>query len=539
MRSYMNRRNPTKSKLLWHEGNYYIWDTEGGIKVEDAKTGRTDYPILYLSGEVGWDTPELFPQSVKAIAYELLQKKQPMQYQGKRQNYMNRRKDIVYKNYDVMEFIKSIEREDNLDLTSEDRTELYQYAIDNRWADELEAYQFAIIIRMWAEGNWHEDWEPSMISMEKYQTSNPKFDISKKYIFSPFGLDLWDPKVIRGVPIDSGSIVEVTETKIDPLGKFVWIKDEKGNEQSVYKTSLEPLHSIRRNPRETRRYIQAIALYYPKRDEFGLRSGDKKWNLTLHQFESYLSECGYLNEEINEIVKAMMAPPFGHFWIRSSHSRNPRKDRWTKGYPIIGDWISYRLREPAYGTGEGEDNIVKVLTDYITGKPTHYVMPNGDIVGIDEILTWQRVGGRRNPREPRETRYQEAIRIARSQYPEGTEEEIKRMAKHIFAKMLSKGETIGRTDKGEWIIGEKRRNPVWLWLRLGDVAEYEKYDSIEEVKDLFEEFGLTKDFYRGFGRYGIANSEYKGYNYISLYYGDDEAQPIKEISDSELAYLNK
>jgi len=79
---------------------------------------------------------------------------------------------------------------------------------------------------------------------------------------------------------------------------------------------------------------------------------------------------------------------------------------------------------------------------------------------------------------------------------------------------------------------------MFLWLRLGDNSEYEKLDSIEEAKEIFEERDLTKDFTRRC-QYGIQNNEFKGNNYISLYYGDKEAQPIKEINDSELDYLNE
>ena len=73
-------------------------------------------------------------------------------------------KDLIYQNYDIMEFIKSIEKEEGLTFTPTDRTELYLYAIDNRFADELEAYQFYIIIRLWNQGKWHKDWHPSMIN---------------------------------------------------------------------------------------------------------------------------------------------------------------------------------------------------------------------------------------------------------------------------------------------------------------------------------------------------------------------------------------
>lgn len=78
---------------------------------------------------------------------------------------------------------------------------------------------------------------------------------------------------------------------------------------------------------------------------------------------------------------------------------------------------------------------------------------------------------------------------------------------------------------------------IKLWLRLGDNAEYESFDCIEEIKEIFEERELTKDFTRRC-RYGVQNSEFKQNNYISLYYGDEEAQPIRKISDGELIFLN-
>jgi len=90
-----------------------------------------------------------------------------------------------------------------------------------------------------------------------------------------------------------------------------------------------------------------------------------------------------------------------------STGRRIRNPQQKTRYPKVGDWLSYRLKDPHYGTGENEGNIIKVLTDFTTGKPTHYKMENGDIVRMNEILTWQRVPGyirnsyttgRRNPR---------------------------------------------------------------------------------------------------------------------------------------------
>jgi len=78
----------------------------------------------------------------------------------------------------------------------------------------------------------------------------------------------------------------------------------------------------------------------------------------------------------------------------------------------------------------------------------------------------------------------------------------------------------------------------YVWLRLGDADDYHNFDTIDEVKADLEALGLKKDF-KKCRKYGISNSEYKGLNYISLFWGDSEAQPLKPISDKELEYLNK
>jgi hypothetical protein len=77
-----------------------------------------------------------------------------------------------------------------------------------------------------------------------------------------------------------------------------------------------------------------------------------------------------------------------------------------------------------------------------------------------------------------------------------------------------------------------------IWVRLGDNAEYVSYNSIEDVKQHFESLMLTKDLERYAG-FGVKNSEYKGLNYISLFYGDKVDTPILRISDFGIDYLNK
>lgn len=82
-------------------------------------------------------------------------------------------KDLM-RNYDIFEFIKFINEEDDLHLSEVDINKLYHYAMDDRWENELEAWEFAIIIAMWSEGKWETDWEPVMIAMDSKKSAHER-----------------------------------------------------------------------------------------------------------------------------------------------------------------------------------------------------------------------------------------------------------------------------------------------------------------------------------------------------------------------------
>jgi len=60
--------------------------------------------------------------------------------------------------------------------------------------------------------------------------------------------------------------------------------------------------------------------------------------------------------------------------------------------------------------------------------------------------------------------------------------------------------------------------------------------SVEDLAGTFVEYyNITKELVR-YNKYGITdNDKFKNLNYISLFYGDEKAQPIRLISDLELA----
>jgi len=76
-----------------------------------------------------------------------------------------------------------------------------------------------------------------------------------------------------------------------------------------------------------------------------------------------------------------------------------------------------------------------------------------------------------------------------------------------------------------------------LWLRLGDHANYLPYDSLSEVIEFFNNINLHGPLTRA-NTYGFQNEQFKGFNYISLFWGDIDAQVQAPLSDAELIELN-
>lgn len=84
-----------------------------------------------------------------------------------------------------------------------------------------------------------------------------------------------------------------------------------------------------------------------------------------------------------------------------------------------------------------------------------------------------------------------------------------------------------------------KRKREWLWARLGDRGDYERYDGMYDLGDSLEELEVFGPFER-YGKYGIGSPDFVGpYNYISLFWGDDEVQPTTEVEDSVIDYLNE
>ena len=66
----------------------------------------------------------------------------------------------------------------------------------------------------------------------------------RTYRYNPGLMDLTDPTIISGKPIKPGVIVKVTEDRVDPSGRLVWVQDAEGNEQSVWKAALTRARTV-------------------------------------------------------------------------------------------------------------------------------------------------------------------------------------------------------------------------------------------------------------------------------------------------------
>jgi hypothetical protein len=77
-----------------------------------------------------------------------------------------------------------------------------------------------------------------------------------------------------------------------------------------------------------------------------------------------------------------------------------------------------------------------------------------------------------------------------------------------------------------------------LWVRAGDGDNYNGFDGLHEVADYLAEMGATGPL--GWcNKYGVTSPEYRGKNYISLYWGDEDAQPLRLLTVAEHNEINR
>ena len=77
-----------------------------------------------------------------------------------------------------------------------------------------------------------------------------------------------------------------------------------------------------------------------------------------------------------------------------------------------------------------------------------------------------------------------------------------------------------------------------LWTRAGDGDNYHDFDGLQEVADYLAEMGATAPL-EWRNDFGVSSPEFRGKNYISVYWGDDDAQPIRSLTPDEHNEINR
>lgn len=72
----------------------------------------------------------------------------------------------------------------------------------------------------------------------------------------------------------------------------------------------------------------------------------------------------------------------------------------------------------------------------------------------------------------------------------------------------------------------------YFWMRWGDNAEYNDYDSLDNVIDhLIDHYEITEVNWRPDGGFEVPG--WRRLNYVSLFVGDKDAQIIRDLTPEE------
>ena len=74
-----------------------------------------------------------------------------------------------------------------------------------------------------------------------------------------------------------------------------------------------------------------------------------------------------------------------------------------------------------------------------------------------------------------------------------------------------------------------------VWVRIGDMGEYESFDSLDDALDYLNELsaGQVTGWVEGGMGVGIETVNYHGYDFVSLFWGDDDANLTAHLDADE------
>lgn len=74
-------------------------------------------------------------------------------------------------------------------------------------------------------------------------------------------------------------------------------------------------------------------------------------------------------------------------------------------------------------------------------------------------------------------------------------------------------------------------NNAYLWVRVGDAGEYEKCVDLDDAIEYLNELRVGK--ITGWVQSGFETVNYYGQDYVSIFYGDSEANHLADIGEDE------
>jgi hypothetical protein len=117
---------------------------------------------------------------------------------------------------------------------------------------------------------------------------------------------------------------------------------------------------------------------------------------------------------------------------------------------------------------------------------------------------------------------------------------VKRVVAQVFRKQgVNRGpRTVRSTSFEPGEVQFQHDDDESLWMRLGDAGEYEAFSDLADAADMLSELSEGQAFepqdirWHGDGM-GLSLPGFEGQNYISLFWGDADAQPTRGLSNDE------
>lgn len=76
----------------------------------------------------------------------------------------------------------------------------------------------------------------------------------------------------------------------------------------------------------------------------------------------------------------------------------------------------------------------------------------------------------------------------------------------------------------------------FIWIRLGDADTYNRFNDLADAAEYMALFAVKHVWHCH--KFGVEAEGLTGQNYISLFFGDAEAEPTRDLSGKDVRFLN-